>query len=123
MALTERERSYETLIRHNEDGSVGAHHQTISEVMRDGVVISATLNEPQQLAVLDGETGQKLADVLGAATTAALADAQRSAASLSAAQGVIQELTAKLASAESECESLRAALSEAQQTAVVSQAE
>lgn len=67
MALTERTRPYETLIRHNNDASIGAHHVTITEVLRDGVVINATLAPP---VPIEAET---LQGILGADLAAALA--------------------------------------------------
>lgn len=52
MALTERTRDYETLIRYNDDGSIGASHATIYEVVDDsGSIITARVNAPAQLAV------------------------------------------------------------------------
>ena len=45
MALSERTRPYETLIRHKEDGTIGAHHVQITEILRDKVIISATIGE------------------------------------------------------------------------------
>lgn len=61
MALTERTRHYETLIRHNPDGTVNAHHVRITELLRDGVVINATLLLPESL------DSAGLKDVVGAA--------------------------------------------------------
>ena len=72
MALTERTRPYETLIRHKEDGTIGAHHVQITEILRDKVIISATIGEALPLAVAEGQNGLKLADVLGQAAAAAL---------------------------------------------------
>lgn len=72
MALIERERPYETLIRHNGNGTIGAHHIRITEVLRDGVVISASVGAAVSLAVADGQSGLKLSDVLGEAATLAL---------------------------------------------------
>lgn len=66
MALTERTRPYETLIRHNANGPVGAHHQTITEILRDGAVVSASVNPP--VTVVD----QGLDDLLSQTLTAAL---------------------------------------------------
>lgn len=67
MALTEKTRPYETLIRHNPDGSIGAHHQTITEILRDKVVIQGSLNDPIPLNVADGKDGLNLSTVLGEA--------------------------------------------------------
>ncbi|WP_186375326.1 hypothetical protein [Pseudomonas oryzihabitans] len=72
MALTERTRPYETLIRHKEDGTIGAHHVQITEILRDKAIISATIGEALPLAVAEGQNGLKLADVLGQAAAAAL---------------------------------------------------
>lgn len=67
MALTERTRPYETLIRHNDNGTIGAHHVTINEVLRNGVVINATMNPPTPV------DGAALSDILGADLAVALA--------------------------------------------------
>lgn len=72
MALSERTRPYETLIRHKEDGTIGAHHVQITEILRDKSIISATIGEALPLAVAEGQNGLKLADVIGQAAAAAL---------------------------------------------------
>ncbi|MGE6320528.1 hypothetical protein ACQKEF_09650 [Pseudomonas oryzihabitans] len=72
MALSEHTRPYETLIRHKEDGTIGAHHVQITEILRDKVIISATIGEALPLVVADGQNGLKLADVIGQAAAAAL---------------------------------------------------
>lgn len=72
MALSERTRPYETLIRHKEDGTIGAHHVQITEILRDKAIISATIGEALPLAVAEGQNGLKLADVIGQAAAAAL---------------------------------------------------
>lgn len=72
MALSERTRPYETLIRHKEDGTIGAHHVQITEILRDKVIISATIGEALPLAGAEGQNGLKLADVIGQAAAAAL---------------------------------------------------
>lgn len=71
--FSQRLRNYETLLRHHENGSVSAHHQTISEVMRDGVVIAATVSAPVPLSSVADE----LEPIIGAAVIAAVADADR----------------------------------------------
>ena len=76
MALTERTRPYETLIRHKEDGTIGAHHVQITEILRGTAIISATIGEALPLAVAEGQNGLKLADVIGEAAAAALTDAE-----------------------------------------------
>nr|WP_288357561.1 hypothetical protein [uncultured Pseudomonas sp.] len=72
MALSERTRPYETLIRHKDDGTIGAHHVQITEILRDKTIISATIGEALPLAVAEGQNGLKLADVIGQAAAAAL---------------------------------------------------
>lgn len=69
--IEERNRAYETLIRHTEAGGIAAHHQTISEVIRDGVVIAATVSVP--VALID--VAAELEPIIGAALIAAVADA------------------------------------------------
>lgn len=51
MALTEQTRDYEILVRFNPDGKIGAHRQTITEVLRDGepINVGTSLNEPTPL--------------------------------------------------------------------------
>jgi hypothetical protein len=51
MALEERTRNYEVLIRLNADGTSGAHLQTITEALRDGGIAYANVNEPQPLTL------------------------------------------------------------------------
>lgn len=63
MSLAERTRDYEFLVRFNEDGSVGSHFSTITEVLRDGVVISAAINYPVPLSSAAG-LSQKVGDVI-----------------------------------------------------------
>lgn len=76
MALSERTRPYETLIRHNADGTIGAHHLQITEILRDKAIISATIGEALPLSVAEGQNGLKLADVIGEAAAAALTQAE-----------------------------------------------
>ena len=76
MALTERTRPYETLIRHNADGTIGAHHLQITEILRDKAIISATIGEALPLAVAEGQNGLKLADVIGEAAASALTQSE-----------------------------------------------
>lgn len=71
MNIIETTRPYETLIRHNADGSIGAHHQRIYELIKDGQVLTSQLQPPVQLSVA-GEQGVPLAQVLGDAAAAAL---------------------------------------------------
>ena len=74
MTISERTRLYETLIRHNPDGSIGAHHQRINEVLKDGEVIAASLLAPEPLPNV-AAADPDLAELIGAAAMAAIADA------------------------------------------------
>lgn len=74
MTIIERNRPYETLIRYNPDGTIGAHHVQINEVVKDGEVIAATTQPPQSVA------GPVLDAVLGAATVLALQQAAEASA-------------------------------------------
>lgn len=71
MDIIETTRPYETLIRHHADGSIGAHHQRLYELIKDGVTLSSQMQAPVQLSVA-GEEGLPLADILGETTAAAL---------------------------------------------------
>lgn len=51
MSITEDTRNYEILVRFNDDGSVGAHLQQITEIKKDGSVISATVLDPIQVSI------------------------------------------------------------------------
>jgi hypothetical protein len=61
---------YEVLMRfgdqvNNRGHLTGAHLQTLTQTLMDGNVIATQANSPQQLALLDSESGQQLSDVLG----------------------------------------------------------
>lgn len=69
-------RAYETLIRHNADGSIGAHHTQIREIYDEGELVAARVLDPIPLHLVDTGTGLTLANVLGEATATALAQAE-----------------------------------------------
>ena len=75
MAITEQTRPYETLIRHNADGSIHAHHVQINEVLRDGEVIAATVLSSVTLGTAES-AGVDLATVIGQSCLDAIADAE-----------------------------------------------
>lgn len=93
MALTERTRAYETLIRHQPGGGIGAHHVTITEVLRDGAVINATVNPPQPVA------GAALEAILGDDLVVALARIETLQAEAMALRTQVAELQQALAQA------------------------
>lgn len=104
MALTERTRPYEVLIRYNMSAAgvetTAAHQIHITEVLRDGAVISATEHAAQALdvALVKGIVGDKLPGLV--------AERDALAANLATA-------TANLATATAELDALKAAIAEA----------
>lgn len=50
MAITQNTREYEVLIRHNDDGKIGAHRQTITEIKDGDTVIHAALNPVEPMS-------------------------------------------------------------------------
>jgi hypothetical protein len=94
---TEETKPYEFLIRFNDDDNVGAQYQTQTKVFKDGLVFSAVIDPPVQLAVLDGEAGALLSDLLGAATVSTLANNTALAAQVAqlnaAGEQLLQEFT------------------------------
>jgi len=77
MALEERTRPYEFLARWGEDGTLaGAHVQNITEVVKDGVVLAATVGDAMSVAVAGG-AGFPLKDVLSGVQADALAAAEK----------------------------------------------
>jgi hypothetical protein len=85
MAFQQRVRPYETLIRHNADGSIGSHHQRINEGFDDvtGQVYFANIQPPEPLdgAGLEAVVGQAFVQA-----TAQIATLQARIAELEAAQ-------------------------------------
>lgn len=98
MALTERDRPYETMIRHNSDGSIGAHHIRINEILRDGTVISAKVGAAEPLAVAEGQGGLKLSEVLGEALPIALMQVDKLQSELATLQAELTKLREERAS-------------------------
>ncbi|WP_179255427.1 hypothetical protein [Burkholderia sp. HI2714] len=96
MALTERTRPYETLIRHNSDGTVGAQHQRISEILNDTTVIAATVQSP--IDITHATAGDPdLVSVLGEVTASALSENERLKAQVSALGAQVADLTSQVA--------------------------
>lgn len=64
--FVEKTQPYEVLIRFTDGQMTGAHFQTITTVLRDGVLFGIpVINQPEQLALVTGESGDLLSDVLG----------------------------------------------------------
>ncbi len=123
MALTERTRPYEVLIRYNQDAvgveTTAAHQIHITEVLRDGVVISATelAAQPLDVALVKGIVGDKLPsltaerDALKASLTDMTAEKDAAAAERDAVTAARDAVTAEL-------DDLKAAIAEAAQASV-----
>lgn len=111
MALTERTRPYEVLIRYNMSAAgvetTAAHQIHITEVLRDGAVISATEHAAQALdvALVKGIVGDKLPGLV--------AERDTLAANLAAVTAEKDAATADLTAATAELDALKAAIAEA----------
>lgn len=123
MALTERTRPYEVLIRYNQDAAgvetTAAHQTHITEVLRDGVVISATEHAAQALdvALVKSIVGDKLPglvaerDALKASLTDMTTEKDAATAERDAVTAARDAVTAEL-------DALKAAIAEAAQASV-----
>lgn len=49
MALEQKSRDYEILIRFNDDGKIGAHRQSITEILSKGQIVMSTVDSPVSL--------------------------------------------------------------------------
>lgn len=111
MALTERTRPYEVLIRYNMSAAgvetTAAHQIHITEVLRDGVVISATEHaaQPLEVALVAGIVGDKLPGLV--------AERDALAANLAAVTAEKDATTGDLAASTAELDALKAAIAEA----------
>lgn len=92
--FTEETTPYEVLLRFNEGQLSGAHYQTITQVKRDGLSISSQIDTPQQLALIEGEEGQMLGEVLGEITAAAIIDNQVLTAAMDAKSQELESASA-----------------------------
>lgn len=104
---------------------VGASRTTITQTTKDGVEVATKVNAPEQLALLEGEDGELLSQVIGEVNAqtvvqnqliqAALRGEQTHSAELdtqlTAAQVSLSETASKLADAQKEIERLTDALS------------
>lgn len=106
--LTKRTRPYWTQILHRDDGTVGAQHQTITEILDGNTILpGASISEPLPIS------GQDLDQVLGAATVAALAQVEALKASLAERQAQLDHANAALADATESISDQRAQLESA----------
>lgn len=73
MALEQRTRPYEILIRFWPDGRIGGQYQTITEILNDGVVIVAQGGDVVSLSTADFQgAGPTLESVMGEVNTAVM---------------------------------------------------
>jgi len=96
--MSTRTRPYETLIRHNDDGTVASHHVRIKEYFDDDVeppeLVSAKILPPVPLS------GAELESVIGEAFVQATAQIQAMQATIVARDARIAELEAQVAGAQ-----------------------
>ena len=107
MALTERTRPYETLIRHNVDGTTSAHHRFITEILRDGTVVSATVEHPQTLTAAEGDA-LNFDKVIGTVSSEVMRENEKLKADLAEALAQNSALTQQLAEANKRAEQVPA---------------
>lgn len=62
MALTEKTRPYEILIRIHPDGSVAGQRQTITEVFRDEDLVASAINAPEELTDAQKALAQQMVE-------------------------------------------------------------
>ncbi|MGA3683371.1 hypothetical protein [Pseudomonas graminis] len=98
---------YEILLRFGDSGPnkgklTGASRTTITQTTKDGVPIGGgtNINPPQQLALIAGEEGEMLAEVLGEVNAQTIIQNQLLAAALAAEKGRTAELTGELSQAQ-----------------------
>lgn len=93
--------NYEILLRFGDSGETqgkltGAHLVTITRTTKDGVPIATVIDPPQQLALLEGEAGLMLHDVLGKVSTSTIIENQILRESIESRDQTISELILKL---------------------------
>ena len=113
--FTEETFAYEILLRFGEGDTTkgkltGAHYQTVTQVKRDGVIISSKIDTPQQLALLEGESGQMLSEVLGGVTAETIIHNQTLAASVATLQAQADQMQTSISERDVTIDDLRAQL-------------
>lgn len=107
---------YEILLRFGDSGPnkgklTGASRTTITQTTKDGVPIGGgtNINPPQQLALIAGEEGEMLAEVLGEVNAQTIIQNRILTASLTAEQGKAAVLSAELEQANATIQALQQA--------------
>lgn len=113
---------YEVLLRFGETDPnkgklTGASLTQITQLTRDGSVLNSTINLPEQLALVDGENGQKLSDVLGEVNANTIIENQSLSNALVSEQASTATLTEQLTAAQAEIERLTEELADQQLSA------
>lgn len=80
----------------------GAHRQTITQTTKDGVVIATNINPPEQLALISGEEGDLLANVLGEINAETIVLNGRLQNSLSELSGIVSQQLEQIAKLQSD---------------------
>lgn len=93
----------------------GAHRQTITQTTKDGVAIATNINPPEQLALIAGEEGDLLANVLGEINAETIVLNGRLQNSLSELSGIASQQLEQLTALQRDLESAQNELNEARQ--------
>jgi hypothetical protein len=109
---------YEVLLRFSDQkphrGELsGALLRTLTVTTKDGLPFATQENPPQQLAIVEGEDGQKLSDVLGEVNANTIIQNQTLSTALAAEQGKTESLTTDLSEAEATIDNLNSDLTAA----------
>jgi hypothetical protein len=120
MALEKLTRGEEILIRLTASGIGGAHYQTITEYLEDGIVTSARQNPPVQLS-LAGDGDDTLSKLLGETTSAALVENEAYKRQLLNAQDQVVDLTTTIAEQKSQLEQNQMAIEQMQSSGATAQ--
>ena len=119
---------YEVLLRFgevapNKGKLIGASLTQLTQLLKDGVLLNTTINPPEQLALIEGESGQQLSDVLGEVNAQTIIANQVLTAANQSLSANIDELLANVQSLDSDLTDVRGELSTAQTSLADAQAE
>jgi hypothetical protein len=103
--------NYEILLRFgdvapNKGKLTGASRTTITQTTKDGVPIATNINSPEQLALIAGEEGEMLSQVLGEVNAATIIENQNLSNALASEQASTATLTEQLVAAQTEIQRL-----------------
>jgi hypothetical protein len=122
--------NYEILLRFGDSGPnkgklTGASRTTITQTTKDGVPIGGgtNINPPEQLALIAGQEGEMLADVLGEVNAQTIITNQVLTSANQSLSANIDELLANIQSLDSDLTEVRVELTTAQASLAGAQAE